>query len=95
MGEEWANRWRVKKNHKVLSVDLVVFFWSEKPFLCPAQVCTKEEMEVLSHNSNKSEKLRRKLLGNDEDRIGQGLDKAIQHRDKLLDYDKNWSVGIQ
>uniref|UniRef100_A0A8C4QG95 ASCH domain-containing protein n=1 Tax=Eptatretus burgeri TaxID=7764 RepID=A0A8C4QG95_EPTBU len=56
---------------------------------CGNLVCTQEEMEVLSHNSNKSEKLRRKLLGNDEDRIGQGLDKAIQHRDKLLDYDKN------
>uniref|UniRef100_UPI00358EF0F1 activating signal cointegrator 1 n=1 Tax=Myxine glutinosa TaxID=7769 RepID=UPI00358EF0F1 len=56
---------------------------------CGNLVCTKEEMEVLSHNSNKSEKLRRKLLGNSEDRVGQGLNKAIQHRDKLLDYDKN------
>ncbi|KAM4749552.1 activating signal cointegrator 1 [Rhinophrynus dorsalis] len=72
---------------------------------CGSLVCTKEEMDILQRDSNKSQKLRKKLLGNSETslkmdvssedllprqeaRLKEGLEKALQHRDKLLEYDK-------
>ncbi|XP_018408496.1 PREDICTED: activating signal cointegrator 1 isoform X2 [Nanorana parkeri] len=72
---------------------------------CGSLVCTKEEQDILMRDSNKSQKLRKKLMGvpdvsgkmdvssNDllphqEVRMKEGLDRALQHRDKLLEYDK-------
>ncbi|KAK1798454.1 hypothetical protein P4O66_006745, partial [Electrophorus voltai] len=70
---------------------------------CGSLVCTREEQEILQRDSNKSQKLRKKLMGDriasegsdkdylphQEARIKAGLEKAIQHKDKLLEYDKN------
>lgn len=65
---------------------------------CGSLVCTKEEQEILQRDSNKSQKLRKKLMGDCGDRdylphqeavMKAGLEKALQHRDKLLEYDKN------
>lgn len=66
---------------------------------CGSLVCTKEEQEILKRDSNKSQKLRKKLLGDrseekdylphQEARIKAGLEKAVQHKDKLLEFDKN------
>ncbi|XP_066503989.1 activating signal cointegrator 1 [Hoplias malabaricus] len=72
-------------------------------FFCGSLVCTKEEQEILQRDSNKSQKLRKKLMGDyiasegsdkdylphQEARIKAGLEKAIQHKDKLLEFDKN------
>ncbi|KAG8440329.1 hypothetical protein GDO86_006181 [Hymenochirus boettgeri] len=72
---------------------------------CDSLVCTKEELDILQRDSNKSQKLKKKLLGNSESlvkfevsakdilprqvtRQKEGLEKALQHRDKLLEYDK-------
>ncbi|XP_066448527.1 activating signal cointegrator 1 [Eleutherodactylus coqui] len=67
---------------------------------CGNLVCTKEEQDILLRDSNKSQKLRKKLLGgaetspktdllpHQEMRVKDGLDRAVQHRDKLLEYDK-------
>ncbi|KAM3926160.1 activating signal cointegrator 1 isoform 1-T1 [Leptodactylus fuscus] len=67
---------------------------------CGNLVCTKEEQDILLRDSNKSQKLRKKLLGgaemglkmdllpHQEMRIKEGLERAVQHRDKLLEYDK-------
>ncbi|XP_028812545.1 activating signal cointegrator 1 isoform X2 [Denticeps clupeoides] len=65
---------------------------------CGSLVCTKEEMEVLQRDSNKSQKLRKKLMGENVERdylprqealLKAGLEKAVQHKDKLLEFDKN------
>ncbi|KAJ3593939.1 hypothetical protein NHX12_006272 [Muraenolepis orangiensis] len=64
---------------------------------CGRIVCTKEEQEILQRDSNKSLKLRKKLmessdrdyLPHQEARMNAGLEKAVQHKDKLLEYDKN------
>ncbi|KAK1891317.1 Activating signal cointegrator 1 [Dissostichus eleginoides] len=65
---------------------------------CGSLVCTREEQEILQRDSNKSQKLRKKLMGdggerdylpNQEAKMKAGLEKAVQHKDKLLDYDKN------
>ncbi|XP_071778576.1 activating signal cointegrator 1 [Centroberyx gerrardi] len=65
---------------------------------CGNLVCTKEEQEILQRDSNKSQKLRKKLMGDctdrdylphQEARMKTGLEKAVQHKDKLLEYDKN------
>ncbi|KAM3877415.1 activating signal cointegrator 1 [Diretmus argenteus] len=64
---------------------------------CGNLVCTKEEQEILQRDSNKSQKLRKKLmecadrdyLPHQEVRMKAGLEKALQHKDKLLEYDKN------
>ncbi|KAG7221754.1 hypothetical protein INR49_029137, partial [Caranx melampygus] len=65
---------------------------------CGKLVCTKEEQEILQRDSNKSQKLRKKLMGDCEDRdylphheakMKTGLEKAVQHKDKLLEYDRN------
>lgn len=65
---------------------------------CGSLVCTKEEQEILQRDSNKSQKLRKKLmegasesgyLPHQEAKMKAGLEKALQHKDKLLEYDKN------
>ncbi|XP_041796020.1 activating signal cointegrator 1 [Chelmon rostratus] len=65
---------------------------------CGSLVCTKEEQEILQRDSNKSQKLRKKLMGDCGDRdylphqestMRAGLEKAVQHKDKLLEYDRN------
>ncbi|KAM4602520.1 activating signal cointegrator 1 [Polymixia lowei] len=65
---------------------------------CGNLVCTREEQEILQRDSNKSQKLRKKLMGecsdrdylpHQEARMKAGLEKALQHKDKLLEYDKN------
>ncbi|XP_028678577.2 activating signal cointegrator 1 [Erpetoichthys calabaricus] len=73
---------------------------------CGSLVCSKEEQEVLQRDSNKSQKLLKKLLSgfekpcvsefSDQDllphqqlRMKEGLEKAVQHKDKLLEFDKN------
>ncbi|XP_068131763.1 activating signal cointegrator 1 [Hyperolius riggenbachi] len=66
---------------------------------CGSLVCTKEEQDILIRDSNKSQKLRKKLMGvpdacskdllpHQEMRMKEGLERALQHRDKLLEYDK-------
>ncbi|XP_035275860.1 activating signal cointegrator 1 isoform X3 [Anguilla anguilla] len=67
-------------------------------------VCTKEEQKILQRDSNKSQKLRKKLMSDhvrqsdtaekeilphEEEQMKVGLEKALQHRDKLLEFDKN------
>uniref|UniRef100_A0A3B4B1T5 Activating signal cointegrator 1 n=1 Tax=Periophthalmus magnuspinnatus TaxID=409849 RepID=A0A3B4B1T5_9GOBI len=65
---------------------------------CGSLVCTKEEQEILQRDSNKSQKLRKKLMGDDGERdylphqeakMKAGLEKAVQHKDKLLEFDRN------
>uniref|UniRef100_A0A3Q3S910 Activating signal cointegrator 1 n=1 Tax=Mastacembelus armatus TaxID=205130 RepID=A0A3Q3S910_9TELE len=62
---------------------------------CGSLVCTKEEQEILQRDSNKSQKLRKKLMGDcellphQEAKMRAGLEKALQHKDKLLEYDRN------
>ncbi|KAL1007676.1 hypothetical protein UPYG_G00090070 [Umbra pygmaea] len=63
---------------------------------CSSLVCTKEEQDVLQRDSNKSQKLRKKLMEgvtesvpHQEAKMKAGLEKALEHKDKLLEYDKN------
>ncbi|XP_044063187.1 activating signal cointegrator 1 isoform X2 [Siniperca chuatsi] len=65
---------------------------------CGSLVCTKEELEILQRDSNKSQKLRKKLMGDFGERdylphqeaiMKAGLEKAVQHKEKLLEYDRN------
>ena len=65
---------------------------------------TPEEMEVLSRGSKKSEQLRHRLMKDADrvqyitdkkdyvlsttSKINEGYEKAVKHKDKLLDYDK-------
>lgn len=65
---------------------------------CGSLVCTKEEQEILQRDSNKSQKLRKKLMGDagerellphQESKMKAGLEKAVQHKEKLLEYDRN------
>uniref|UniRef100_A0A672QY18 Activating signal cointegrator 1-like n=1 Tax=Sinocyclocheilus grahami TaxID=75366 RepID=A0A672QY18_SINGR len=65
---------------------------------CGSVVCTTEEQEILQRDSNKSQKLRKKLMGegtereylpHQEARMKAGLEKAVKHKDKLLEFDKN------
>ena len=59
-------------------------------------MCTAEELEVLSRGSKKSEKLRQRLMGEENRdyllsssaKVKDGLDKAKLHKDKLLEYDR-------
>ncbi|XP_061451061.1 activating signal cointegrator 1 isoform X2 [Rhineura floridana] len=72
---------------------------------CGTLVCTKEEQDVLQRDSNKSQKLLKKLLAGTENsgkvdlsvkdllphqeaRLKAGLEVAVKHKDKLLEYDK-------
>lgn len=52
------------------------------------QVCTKEEQEVLARGSRKSEQLRQRLM---KDRGQDDYEKAVQHKNKLLEFDKTRS----
>ncbi|PFX33317.1 Activating signal cointegrator 1 [Stylophora pistillata] len=63
-------------------------------FFCGALVCTKEEQEILARKSKKSHKLHEKLLkqGIEHDsgsKLGEGLQKAIAHKNRLIEYDKS------
>ncbi|ELW71302.1 Activating signal cointegrator 1 [Tupaia chinensis] len=70
-----------------------------------AKVCTPEEQDILQRDSNKSQKLLKKLLSGTENpgkvdisvkdllphqelRMKSGLEKAIKHKDKLLEFDR-------
>ncbi|XP_019360091.1 PREDICTED: activating signal cointegrator 1 isoform X2 [Gavialis gangeticus] len=70
-----------------------------------AKVCTKEEQEILQRDSNKSQKLLKKLMAGSESsgkmeaisrdllprqeaRLKAGLEMAVKHKDKLLEFDK-------
>ncbi|KGL88397.1 Activating signal cointegrator 1, partial [Charadrius vociferus] len=72
---------------------------------CGTLVCTKEEQDILQRDSNKSQKLLKKLMAGAEssanlDAIGKdllprqearlkaGLDMAVKHKDKLLEFDR-------
>ncbi|NWY69318.1 TRIP4 protein, partial [Erithacus rubecula] len=72
---------------------------------CGALVCTKEELDILQRDSNKSHKLLKKLMagsessGNLDDiskgllpqqeaRLKSGLEMAVKHKDKLLEFDR-------
>ncbi|XP_033116163.1 activating signal cointegrator 1-like [Anneissia japonica] len=64
---------------------------------CGTLVCTREEQEILARNSNKSEKLRKKLLGgtqlssynNSTDCKQQlAIEKAIKTKDRLIEFDR-------
>ncbi|XP_072349135.1 activating signal cointegrator 1 [Scyliorhinus torazame] len=74
---------------------------------CGSLVCSKEEQEILVRDSNKSQRLRKKLMATTgAERAGNpdvlerellphqemvlkaGLEKAVLHKDKLLEYDK-------
>ncbi|NXI79601.1 TRIP4 protein, partial [Rhipidura dahli] len=72
---------------------------------CGALVCTKEEQDILQRDSNKSQKLLKKLMagaessGNldaiskgllprQEARLKSGLEMAVKHKDKLLEFDR-------
>ncbi|KAJ8280909.1 hypothetical protein GJAV_G00060850 [Gymnothorax javanicus] len=71
---------------------------------CGTLVCTNEEQKILQRDSNKSQKLRKKLMSDhvqqsdiaeidilphEEEQMKAGLEKALQHKDKLLEFDKN------
>lgn len=66
-------------------------------YFCGALVCTREEQEILDRNSKKSKKLLEKLMTQDiadmnskEDSvIDKGLQEAIAHKNKLIEYDKS------
>lgn len=64
---------------------------------CGSLVCTSEEQEILQRDSNKSQKLRKRLMGDGGERdylphqealMKAGLEKAVQHKDKLLEFDR-------
>ncbi|XP_076984300.1 activating signal cointegrator 1 isoform X2 [Tamandua tetradactyla] len=72
---------------------------------CGSLVCTHEEQDILQRDSNKSQKLLKKLMAgmensgkmgisskdllpHQESRIKSGLEKAVKHKDKLLEFDK-------
>ncbi|NXW41958.1 TRIP4 protein, partial [Nyctiprogne leucopyga] len=72
---------------------------------CGTLVCTKEEQDILQRDSNKSQKLLKKLMagaecsGNldaiskdllprQERRLKAGLEMAVKHKDKLLEFDR-------
>ncbi|XP_062945563.1 activating signal cointegrator 1 isoform X2 [Cynocephalus volans] len=72
---------------------------------CGSLVCTNEEQDILQRDSNKSQKLLKKLMSgmensgkadistkdllpHQESRIKSGLEKAIKHKDKLLEFDR-------
>uniref|UniRef100_A0A9L0K4Z9 Thyroid hormone receptor interactor 4 n=1 Tax=Equus asinus TaxID=9793 RepID=A0A9L0K4Z9_EQUAS len=72
---------------------------------CGTLVCTHEERDILQCDSNKSQKLLKKLMSGTENsgkvdispkdllphqelRMKSGLEKAIKHKDKLLEFDR-------
>ena len=71
-------------------------------YFCGSLVCTKEEQEILARNSKKSMKLYEKLVaqsfekngpepqlkGRAESKQDMGLQRALVHKEKLLEYDR-------
>lgn len=72
---------------------------------CGALVCTKEEQDILQRDSNKSQKLLKKLMAGTESsgnldaiskgllphqeaRLKSGLEMAVKHKEKLLEFDR-------
>ncbi|NXU94909.1 TRIP4 protein, partial [Xiphorhynchus elegans] len=72
---------------------------------CGTLVCTKEEQDILQRDSNKSQKLLKKLMAGAENsgnldaiskdllprqeaRLKAGLEMAVKHKDKLLEFDR-------
>ncbi|KFV09347.1 Activating signal cointegrator 1, partial [Pterocles gutturalis] len=72
---------------------------------CGSLVCTKEEQDILQRDSNKSQKLLKKLMAGAENsgnldaiskdllprqeaRLKAGLEMAVKHKDKLLEFDR-------
>ncbi|ELT87196.1 hypothetical protein CAPTEDRAFT_221890 [Capitella teleta] len=61
---------------------------------CGQLVCSKEEQEVLNRGSKKSERLRNSLINRGGQmkstalRMQDGLEKALAHKEKLLNFDK-------
>ncbi|XP_036295150.1 activating signal cointegrator 1 isoform X1 [Pipistrellus kuhlii] len=72
---------------------------------CGTLVCTREEKDILQRDSNKSQKLLKKLMSGSENsgkvdistkdllphqelQFKSGLEKAIKHKDKLLEFDR-------
>ncbi|NXG61398.1 TRIP4 protein, partial [Hemiprocne comata] len=72
---------------------------------CGALVCTKEEQDILQRDSNKSQKLLKKLMAGTESSgnlnaiskdllprqeatLKAGLEMAVKHKDKLLEFDR-------
>ncbi|NXR42872.1 TRIP4 protein, partial [Zosterops hypoxanthus] len=72
---------------------------------CGALVCTKEEQDILQRDSNKSQKLLKKLMAgaessgsldsisrgllpHQEAKFKSGLEMAVKHKDKLLEFDR-------
>lgn len=55
---------------------------------CGELVCTKEEQEILSRNSRKSEKLLDHLMKQGKEEVSDGYEKALKHKNKLLEYDR-------
>ncbi|XP_064313010.1 activating signal cointegrator 1 [Phalacrocorax carbo] len=72
---------------------------------CGTLVCTKEEQDILQRDSNKSQKLLKKLMAGAESsgtldaiskdlmprqeaRLKAGLEMAVKHKDKLLEFDR-------
>ena len=64
-------------------------------YFCGALVCSREEKEILARNSKKSMKLYDKLMNQSTDNYKEnkreklGLEKALAHKEKLLEYDKS------
>ncbi|KAM6201502.1 activating signal cointegrator 1 [Rhynchocyon petersi] len=73
---------------------------------CGSLVCTHEEQDIIQRDSNKSQKLLKKLMSgvensgkvdtspkdllpHQESRIKSGLEKAVKHKEKLLEFDRN------
>lgn len=68
-------------------------------YFCGALVCTREEREILSRNSKKSQKLYEKLLTQSIEAVSESeatlsvadknLQEAIAHKNKLIEFDKS------
>jgi len=75
-------------------LDGVQFNSYTRPCIGVFQVCSKEQQEVLDHGSKKSERLHDYLMKQTpsvtttDDSVDDGLRKALEHRDRLLEYDK-------
>lgn len=54
-----------------------------------AQVCSQEEQRLLASGSRQAEQLLEKLV---EQKKPEGLESAIQHRNRLLEYDRTRHV---
>ena len=67
---------------------------------CGALVCTKDEEEVLARGSKKSEALRTQLMGgqmlsSQAEAYRKGLHRAMEHKNKLLEYDRTSAKRTQ